>query len=568
MTAPDGSAGHVPSPAAPSVQPAATASTASCAPAPSSVSATAAGVEIGRVLRGRYVLESRLGSGGMGTVFKASDNFRCDLPENNRHVAIKILHQDVRSRPDVLANLRREFYCAQGLLHRNIVRVYELDQDGDVAYFTMELLDGTLLSEVIEQFHRDPHMRKYAWPIIRDIGAGLAYAHAQQVVHADLKPQNIMVTHGGEVRILDFGTSSAVNRQGVEGDSQGKAGALALTPAYASCELLDGKVPDPRDDLFALACISYELLAGKHPFDNKRASEARALGMTPQRPPGINARQWRALTIGLAWERKDRSLSIREWVAAIGPRHPRLVAWCGAFAAAALFAMLGGLWGYRASRPAPPTSSSALASPPAQVAATAAAPVAVRQAVAAPTAAAHSAAALTASTLPPPGPPKTQQVVKPAAPTAGAPAARSVAPNSGNDSGVATSTKRGARNDERSRTLAHALPEITFVASHYRVRPGGNFAEVRVKRSGGANAAASFEWWTEPGTADRDFDYLPQARIAQRIAKDGRSVSLFIKILPNPARRNPATFSVVIGSSDKGTALGPITRTVVSLPRH
>src|ERR1700722_17225240 len=105
---------------------------------------TSPGAETGRVLRDRYVLENRLGRGGMGTVFKALDRYRGDLPESNRHVAIKFLHEKVDGRAQTLSNLRREFYCAQALSHPNIVKVYELDLDDDAAFFTMEFLEGEL----------------------------------------------------------------------------------------------------------------------------------------------------------------------------------------------------------------------------------------------------------------------------------------------------------------------------------------------------------------------------------------------------------------------------------------
>src|ERR1700722_18047221 len=95
-------------------------------------------VEIGRVLRGRYVLEMRLGSGSKGTVFKALDRYRADLPEAQQYVAIKILHATAANREQLLANLRREFYRTQMLSHRNIVNVFELDRDGEVDFFTME----------------------------------------------------------------------------------------------------------------------------------------------------------------------------------------------------------------------------------------------------------------------------------------------------------------------------------------------------------------------------------------------------------------------------------------------
>src|SRR6202166_815615 len=251
------------------------------------------------VLRDRYVLERRLGNGGMGTVFKAVDRYRCDLPQANRIVAIKFLHESA-GHPEVVSKLRREFYCAQALSHPNIVKVYELDRDDDVEFFTMEFLDGELLSSVVEKLQPMPLSRPRAWTIIRELAPGLAHAHSRNVLHGDLKPQNIMITNSGETRILDFGASSAEIAQ--------KSTASAMTPAYASCELLEGQGADPRDDLFALACLSYELLAGRHPFQRRRSTAARDLKLIAQRPRGLTRAQWRILQLGLGWRREDRSM--------------------------------------------------------------------------------------------------------------------------------------------------------------------------------------------------------------------------------------------------------------------
>jgi len=276
------------------------------------VSRVMCNMRTGRVLRDRYVIESLLGSGGMGTVYKAVDRMRAEYGEIDCHVAIKVLHQDALGRSDVLSELRREFYCAQALSHRSIVKVFELDRDQEIAFFTMEFIEGDLLSSVMRRFHPRPLPRPYVWAIIREAAAGLVHAHARHVIHADMKPQNIMVTNHGEVRILDFGAS---------GESVGRPKAsahanqsTALTPAYACCELLEGRAPDPRDDLYALACLSYELLSGKHPFQHRRSTEARKLKMRPLRPPGLSRRQWSALKLGLAWDREGRAISIREWL--------------------------------------------------------------------------------------------------------------------------------------------------------------------------------------------------------------------------------------------------------------
>ena len=191
----------------------------------------------------------------------------------------------------------------------------------------MELLEGELLSAVLGRLKAAPIRRAQAWAIIMGVGAGLAHAHARNVVHGDLKPQNIMITNSGELRILDFGASRAPAGDESGGDESQKGPLTKLTPAYACCELLEGEPADPRDDLYALACVAYELLAGEHPFEHRRSTEARALGITPRRPPGLSRHQWQTLATGLAWRRDSRSMPVHEWIANLkpGPAVPRLV---------------------------------------------------------------------------------------------------------------------------------------------------------------------------------------------------------------------------------------------------
>jgi serine/threonine protein kinase len=288
-------------------------------PRSSSERPTSAVPEIGYTLRQRYVIERRLGKGGMGTVFKALDHYRCDLPEGDRHVAIKFLHQRINGRPDILSDLRREFYCAQALAHPSIVKVYELDQDEDFVFFTMEFLEGELLSGVMERLNPRKISRSSAWTLIQGIAAGLSHAHSRNVVHADLKPHNIMITSQGEIRILDFGAASSTEPDRAGADANQKSNSTVLTPAYASCELLERKPADPRDDLYALACVAYELLAGEHPFQRRRSTEARDLGLVARRPESLTRSQWNALAQGLSFRREARSISVADWLAQLNP---------------------------------------------------------------------------------------------------------------------------------------------------------------------------------------------------------------------------------------------------------
>jgi eukaryotic-like serine/threonine-protein kinase len=503
-------------------------------------------VGIGRVLQDRYVIESLLGSGGMGSVYKALDRARREYAEIDCHVAIKILHEDTLGRSDVLSNLRREFYCAQALSHRSVVRVFELDNDQDLAFFTMELIDGELLSSVMRRFLPRPLPRSYVWAVIREVGAGLAHAHARHVIHADIKPQNIMVTNLGEVRILDFGASGESVRRPSGTDSAQQNPSTALTPAYACCELLEGREPEPRDDLYALACLSYELLAGKHPFQHRRSTEARTLKMTARRPPGLTRRQWKALTAGLAWDRKDRSSSIQDWLALLAPGSEPLgpvprpedcksaapnryaaSAWLGGLLVALLAALTIGIVlhrptvGRQDADIVPETSASA--------------PLAVERAA--------PAVGVLETARPENSPPAI--VLAPRAIAA--------------DSSRSSNAVPAAHSSDKA-------GQIGIEASSYKIRAGENFLEIHVHRSSISNVNTSFVWWTEPSSAIAGVDYVPQARTSKSFLPGTGTASLFVKVIPNPSRKQAAVFYVVIGDLSSGSSLGRISRAEIVLP--
>jgi serine/threonine protein kinase len=493
--------------------------------APPQAPASAAGLSIGEVVRGRYVIESQLASGGTGTVYEALDRARAELAETNAHVAIKVLHERSAS-AQILSKLRREFFCVQALSHQNIAKVFELELDGEFPFFTMELIDGETLPTLMQKFHPLPLPRAYACAVIREVGAGLAHAHSRRVIHGDLKPQNVMVTNTGELRILDFGRS---------GES-----ASSSTPAYASCELLEGRAPDPRDDLFALACLSYELLAGEHPFQHRRSTEARTLKMTPHRPPGLSGRKWKALKKGLAWDRADRPQSVREWLAEFGagsdPLGPVPVVqdshalpivkghrMSALIALLATILVCGITWAVL-SRPKVPSVAIEAADPDAEVAASTA--LNVERAL---------AETDTEESEPPAAPEPSKADIK----------NRNPAPSA-------------ARPIDRTE-------KISVASASYPIGAGQKFAEIRVHRSAGSKGDTSFEWWTEPGSALAGNDFAPQAPTTTFFPSGAHTVSLFIKVVPNAARKRPAVFYVVLGNPSTGTLLGAVSKAAVSL---
>lgn len=272
------------------------------------------------ILKGRFVLEERLGSGGMGTVYRARDLRRVEARDRNPYVAVKVLNDDFKRHPDAFIALQRETAKSQALSHPNIVRIHDFDKDGDTPFMTMELLEGAELAELLREA-TDGLPRDDGWKILRGICSGLQRAHEANITHSDFKPSNVFVSEASVAKILDFGIARAVHDTAgddKEDDAGDKTlfdpGTLgALTPAYASLEMLNGEEPDARDDIYGLALVAYLIFTGKHPFDRKPADQAREDRLKPKRIQGLTGRQWRAIERGLQFERENRLDSVEEF---------------------------------------------------------------------------------------------------------------------------------------------------------------------------------------------------------------------------------------------------------------
>jgi serine/threonine protein kinase len=330
-------------------------------------------IATGQLLAGRYRLERKLGEGGMGVVYLASDQ-----EVKGETFAIKVLTQEIRERPDAVELLREEVRKTRALAHQNIVGVYSLNVDRTNVFILMECLEGKTLQGLLdEDFGRGMRFDR-AWPIIEDLGAALAYAHDHSVIHGDLKPANVFVTTSGKAKLLDFGIARAAR-----GSRRSKdAAALgALTPAYASCEMLEVVAPDTRDDIYALACLIYEMLSGRHPFGGRTAVEARDAGEKPIPVTALTKRQNAALAQGLAFDRAARTETL---LAGLAPRADsgkrRVVLSTPTWVAVVLVASAGTLayfvadevWHSKRSQPATPVAldtASRASAPPAAAAA-------------------------------------------------------------------------------------------------------------------------------------------------------------------------------------------------------
>lgn len=271
------------------------------------------------VLKNRFVFEQMLGAGGMGMVYKAKDLLKIEAQDRDPYVAIKVLGEEFKSHPEAFIALQRESRKTQRIAHPNIVNVFDFDKDGDTVFMTMEFLDGKPLDKLISQYKATGLPAEDAWKILEGICAALIYAHGEKIIHSDFKPGNIFVTNKGLAKVFDFGIARAVAAaEAHEDDPEDKtvfdAGNLgALTPAYASKEMLEGLEPDIRDDIYALGCIAYEMFTGRHPFDRVHANEAARLNMKPERIPELTKIQWRALESALAFDRENRVASVDEF---------------------------------------------------------------------------------------------------------------------------------------------------------------------------------------------------------------------------------------------------------------
>ncbi len=264
------------------------------------------------ILNHRFVLKEALGSGGMGTVYKAQDLRKVEARDNNPYVAVKILNSNFRDHPDAFISLQREASRSHLLSHPNIVTVHDFDRDGDNIFMTMELLQGDDLEIYLQRCKNTGVEKEKALSIIKDFCTALEYAHKKGIIHSDLKPGNIFVTKEG-TKVLDFGIARlALKSQQRDHFDAGTIG--AITPAYASLEMINRELPDERDDVFAAAIISYELLTGKHPFNNLSAATALAKQIKPQRPENLTKRQWQALSNALEILRGQRTKTIKAFL--------------------------------------------------------------------------------------------------------------------------------------------------------------------------------------------------------------------------------------------------------------
>src|SRR5579859_352370 len=205
---------------------------------------------------GRYRVLGELGRGAMGVVYRAED------PLLNRTVAIKtiLLSIDPAVRAEYEARFRQEAKAAGGLNHPNLITIYDIGREGDIAYMAMELLEGIELRDLMKSARLE---LPFVLEILAQVADGLAFAHARGVVHRDVKPSNIMIVgeRRAKAKVMDFGVAR-MHRSEI----QTQVGAVLGSPKYMSPEQVAGGAVDGRSDVFSLGVLLYELTAGTPPF--------------------------------------------------------------------------------------------------------------------------------------------------------------------------------------------------------------------------------------------------------------------------------------------------------------
>lgn len=272
-------------------------------------------LKTGDIIKERFVIEYELGRGGMGVVYKVKDLRKEEAKDQDPYIALKILNEEFKDSPDYFIALQRETRKTQELAHPNIITVYDFDKDGDLVYMTMEYLVGKPLNVFLIEQSIEPGPFTERWNIIRQITSALAYAHKKNIIHLDLKPSNIYIKEDGTVKILDFGIARIAQSTELHASTQDISTTIGgLTPAYASCEMLNNQEPEFQDDIYSLSCVVYEILATHHPFNKVQATQAAFEGMSPNPIEEISKKQYKAIMHGLAFYREDRVASVEQFI--------------------------------------------------------------------------------------------------------------------------------------------------------------------------------------------------------------------------------------------------------------
>jgi hypothetical protein len=251
-----------------------------------------------QLVAGRFLLHEQIGTGRLGDIYDAVDEGYRELGVGGR-VAIQLLPDRIALDQGLFSKLKLGYTVLRASPHPNIVRYLDCDHDGRYGYLVMERLDGASLRFVLDDTGSLPFDETL--PVVRAIGDGLQFLHAKSMVHGQLTARNVFITETLDVRLLDIvplDSGSAFLR------------GVASRDPFSRCEV--------RDDIYALACLTYEILAGKHPFNFQPPSEASLAGIEPDRVRSLPERPWLALRRALSFDADERPATVAEFLGELG----------------------------------------------------------------------------------------------------------------------------------------------------------------------------------------------------------------------------------------------------------
>lgn len=267
---------------------------------------------IGKKISERYLVEELIGQGGMCYIYRARDLFLESPTSSEVHVAIKVLLEEFSQSEDAITLLKDETTKTQQLSHPNIVKVFSASSDSDLHYVTMELVEGETLEQIIKRNKPSGIPFKKANIILQQLADALNYAHSRGVIHSDLKPSNIIFDSNGRLKVLDFGIAKhkTIEDAYAFNNSKNVAAVGGYTPTYASPEQLQGGDASVKDDIFSYACIAFELLSSKHPYD-RVAADKLPKGTTAKRPSNCPMWLWGSLQKAMLLDSTKRLASLQ-----------------------------------------------------------------------------------------------------------------------------------------------------------------------------------------------------------------------------------------------------------------
>ncbi len=515
-----------------------------------------------------YRLRARIGHCRLGTVYEAQDELS-RISGSKHFAAVTLIDPRISARPGFAADFEPGAGQLQSIAHPNIVKLLEYGCERGHHYLVNELLESASLRFVLNDVGALPAGEAVA--VLRPVGDALQYLHAKGIVHGDLRPESVLVTFGYQVKLLDIVPAGWL---------------VSPTDALG----VPARGPDKRDDVFGLACLAYEMLAGRHPYNGNTAQEAYRAGLEPARIDDLPDRQWRALANALAVHRDDRTPNVAQFLDEFGvspaeqlrtvvaatndvreagvaqaaaqlagevpATAPRVVAMRAKSAAPAhssglrtlflLFALIGlgaAAWYYR--DPLVTFGSELIATVETEVGRIRAAdprpaaPAADAPLTQAPVVIDDTPATVVADAT---GQNVVKETAGPAMPEADARAAVATGALPAAEPLPAPSEPARGATSATAESSADAAGPVRFAFDReaLAVREGDVAARVVIRRSGDSSGTTEISWWTAEGTAVADRDYADLGARIERFAPGESSRTIYVPltndVVPEPAR--------------------------------